>query len=75
LAIRQPHTRGSKPYRGQPLVRCYIQPTARRIGITKRIGWHTFRHTYSTLLRAAGVDIKVMQELLRQAPSRVTMDT
>lgn len=70
-----PHTRGSKPYRGQPLMRYYIQPTARRIGITKRIGWHTFRHTYSTLLRAAGVDIKVMQELLRHASSRVTMDT
>jgi len=70
-----PHTRGSKPYRGQPLMRYHIQPAARRIGITKRIGWHTFRHTYSTLLRAAGVDVKVMQELLRHASSRVTMDT
>jgi integrase len=39
-----PHTTGSKPYRGQPLMRYYIQPTARRIGIMKRIGWHTFRH-------------------------------
>ena len=70
-----PHTRGSKPYSGQPLMRYYIQPAARRIGISKRIGWHTFRHAYSTLLRAAGVDIKVMQELLRHASSRVTMDT
>ena len=70
-----PHTRGTKPYRGQPLMRYHIQPAARRIGIIKRIGWHTFRHTYSTLLRAAGVDIKVMQELLRHASSRVTMDT
>lgn len=70
-----PHTRGSKPYRGQPLMRYHVQPAARRIGITKRIGWHTFRHSYSTLLRAAGVDIKVMQELLRHASSRVTMDT
>ena len=30
---------------------------------------------YSTLLRATRVDIKVMQELLRRASSRVTMDT
>ena len=37
-----PHTRGSKPYRGQPLMRYRIQPTARRVGITKHIGWHTF---------------------------------
>ena len=70
-----PHTRGRKPYRGWPLMRYYIQPVAQRIGITKRIGWHTFRHTYSTLLKAAGVDIKVMQELLRHASSRVKMDT
>jgi len=56
-------------------MRYNIKPAARRIGITKRIGWHTFRHTYSTLLRAAGVDIKVMQELLRHASTRVTMDT
>ena len=52
-----------------------IRPTAIRLGITKRIGWHTFRHTYSTLLRATSADIKVMQELLRHASSRVTMDT
>ncbi len=32
-------------------------------------------HTYSTLLRATRADIKVMQELLRHAASRVTMDT
>jgi len=43
--------------------------------ITKRIGWNTFRYTYSTLPRAAGVDIKVMQELLRHASTPVTMDT
>jgi site-specific recombinase XerD len=56
-------------------MRYYIQPAGRRVGITKRIGWHTFRHTYSTLLRSEGVDIKVMQELLRHASCRVTMDT
>ncbi len=70
-----PATKGKKPYWGQPLMHDYIRPTARRLGINKRIGWHTFRHTYSTLLRAAGVDIKVRQELLRHASSGVTMDT
>jgi len=52
-----------------------IQPAARAVGITKPIGWHTLRHTYSTLLRANRTDIKVMQELMRHASSRVTMDT
>ena len=56
-------------------MRHYIQPTLRRVGIFKRIGWHTFRHTYSTLLKAVGTDVKVMQELLRHASVRVTLDT
>jgi len=46
-----------------------------KLGISKRIGWHTFRHSYSTLLRATGADIKLMQELLRHASARVTLDT
>jgi len=41
-----------------------------------RLSWsRSSRHTYSTLLRANRADIKVMQELLRHASSRVTMDT
>src|ERR1700692_3152283 len=45
------------------------------VRISCRIGWHTFRHTYSSLLRANRTDIKVTQELLRHASSRVTLDT
>ena len=36
---------------------------------------YTFRHTCATLLRASGADIKVVQELLRHASCRVTLDT
>jgi len=39
-----------------------------------RIGWHTFRHSHSTLLHALGVDLKVQQELLRHADIRTTMN-
>jgi integrase len=38
------------------------------------IGWHTFRHSYSSLLRELGVDVKVQQELLRHADIRTTMN-
>ena len=55
-------------------MRSFIRPAAVKIGIA-HIGWHTFRHTYSTLLGATKADIKVMQELLRHASSRVTLDT
>lgn len=68
-------SRGRLPYWGQPIMRKGIRPVAINLGISGRLGWHTFRHTYSTLLRATGADIKVMQELLRHASARVTLDT
>ena len=43
-------------------------------GIMKRIGWHTFRRTYTTLLHANGEDVKVVQELLRHRSARIAMD-
>lgn len=51
-----------------------LQPAARRAGITKRIGWHTFRHTYSSLLSEYGNDVKVVQELMRHAKVATTME-
>jgi site-specific recombinase XerD len=37
------------------------------------IGWHNFRHTFSSMLRELGTDIKVQQELLRHADVRTTL--
>jgi Phage integrase family len=50
----------------------HIRPVVRALAIDKRVGWHSFRHTYSTLLKSVGADLKVMQELLRHASIRVT---
>src|SRR6266852_4145260 len=66
--------RGRRPYWGQAILRKYIRPAAQRVGIQKRFGWHTFRHTYSTLLRSVGTEFKVMQELLRHSTLRSTLD-
>jgi len=38
------------------------------------IGWHSFRHSYSSMLRQLGVDAKVQQELLRHADIRTTIN-
>ena len=46
----------------------------RQVGINKNIGWHTFRHSFGTLLKANGEDVKTVQELLRHANSRITLD-
>ncbi len=66
--------RGRRPYWGQAILRKYVRPVAQRVGIQKCIGWHTFRHTYSTLLRSVGTEFKVMQELLRHSTLRSTLD-
>jgi len=42
--------------------------------IKKRVSWHTFRRTYTTLLHANKEDVKVVQELLRYSSAKVTMD-
>jgi integrase len=47
---------------------------AKRLGITKQIGWHSFRRTFATLLKASGQDVKTTQELMRHANSRLTLD-
>jgi integrase len=55
------------------LLRFHLIPAAEKAGID-RIGWHTFCHTYSTLLHAYGTDMKVQQELLRHSDIRTTMN-
>lgn len=65
---------GTRPMWPDSLRTKFLQPSARKAGITKRIGWHTFRHTYSTLLKDNGEDVKVVQELMRHANITTTMN-
>ena len=69
-----PHTRGKYPFWLDIVLQKIVRPAALRAGITKRIGWHTFRHSYSSLLVANGENMKVVQELMRHASSRVTLE-
>jgi len=69
-----PHARGKQPYWPDNLMKRHIKPAARKAGIHKNIGWHTFRHTFGTLLKDNGEDVKTVQELLRHANSRITLD-
>ncbi len=67
------------PYRsGGPrwpwtIQRDHLLPAGIRAGLGP-IGWHSFRHSYSTLLRSLQVDLKVQQELLRHSDIRTTMN-
>jgi integrase len=69
-----PYARGRQPYWPDNLMKRHIRPAARKAGIHKNIGWHTFRHTFGTLLKDNGEDVKTVQELLRHANSRITLD-
>jgi integrase len=69
-----PHKKGSQPYWLSTIMRYFVQPAAKAAGIKSRIGWHTFRHSFSTLIKSLGVDAKVVQELLRHASFKTTMD-
>jgi integrase len=69
-----PHSQGKRPYWPDILLSRVIQPAAVRAGIQKHIGWHTFRHSFATLLMANGENIKVVQELMRHANCRCTLE-
>ena len=69
-----PDMRGSQPYWPNSAMEKHIRPAALRAGISKRIGWHTFRHSYATLLKANGEDVKTVQESLRHASSKISLD-
>jgi len=66
--------RGKQPLWLQSIMRYHIEPVIRELGIDKRVSWHTFRRTYTTLLQANREDVKVVQELLRHGSVKVTMD-
>jgi integrase len=63
----------ASPHSNGRFYRAHILPAAKILGI-EGIGWHTFRRTYATLLKANGEDVKTVQELLRHANSLVTMN-
>ena len=66
---------GTQPLMPDMVLKKIIRPALEAVGITgKVIGYHSFRHSLATNLRSLGVDVKVAQELLRHANSRITMD-
>ena len=62
------------PYWPGSLYKAHLEPAAKEIGIVGHFGWHTFRHTYATLLKRNGEDVKVVQELMRHANISVTLN-
>jgi integrase len=70
-----PHKKGKQPYWPGSLFRAHLKPALEAAGIPGNVGWHTLRHTFGTLMKANGEDIKTIQELLRHSNYKVTADT
>lgn len=70
-----PEMHGKQPLWPSSAMSKHIRPAAERAGITKHVRWHVFRHSFATLLKGNGEDVKTVQESLRHADSKITLDT
>ncbi len=64
---------GKQPFWISRVIQHFVKPIAAERGIQLK-GFHTLRHCYTTLLRQSGNDVKVVQDLLRHAWYKLTMD-
>jgi len=70
-----PAKKGTQPYWPSSIYRVYLKPVLENdLKITEPVGWHTLRHSLGTLMKANGEDVKTIQETLRHANFKVTMD-
>lgn len=67
--------KGKQPLWPSSAMSKHIRPAAKLAGIAKHVRWHVFRHSFATLLKGNGEDVKTVQESLRHADSKVTLDT
>ncbi len=49
-----------------------VKTAVKRAGLTKKVGCHTFRHSFATHLLENGVNIRVVQELMGHADVKTT---
>ena len=69
-----PNKDGQQPYWPTAGMEDHVRPASQRAGITKRVGWHTLRHTFGTLVNSQGADVATTRSLMRHANVSVTMD-
>ena len=69
-----PNPKTGKVFHAAPVQQDYIAPAGRVLNLPRPIGWHTFRHTYRSLLDDAGAPVGVQQKLMRHAQVATTMN-
>ncbi len=74
-----PNRLTGQPYYASEIQKDFLAPAGTRLelagnGGKANLGWHTFRHTYRSLLDASGAPIGVQQKLMPHAQVSTTMD-
>jgi integrase len=69
-----PRIKDKNPYWPDVILSRIVRPAATRAGIQKHVGWHTFRHSFATILIGNGENVKVVQELMRHSNCRCTLE-
>lgn len=67
-------TRDGEAMTGTMLGRIFIQ-ARKKTNLSEVVSFHTLRHTYASLLIAAGTNIKAVQERMGHGSIKITMDT
>ena len=69
-----PKASGKVPIWGTSLMEDHIKPAVKRAKVEKNVSWHVFRHSLATTLAGDKEDVKTVQETMRHANSKITMD-
>jgi integrase len=65
---------GKSPLWLNTLMERKIRPAVAAAKIAKHVTWHVFRHSFATLLKGNGEDVKTVQESLRHSTVTMTME-
>jgi integrase len=68
-----PYKGGRKPLDPNNLQARVLVPAGRAIGLDFNLGWHTFRHSYKSLLDRISGDATLKRDLMRHADVHTTM--
>lgn len=67
---------GAQPLWPGTLWRRNVAPAIEQAGITKpKLGWHTLRRSYASLLLSSGASLRVSMELMRHSTAEMTLGT
>ena len=65
--------RSNSPIQMDNAIARHVKPTCAKLGLPL-MGWHDFRHTYTTWGRRAGVNAESMRDQLGHSSVRITLD-